>query len=202
MQGMRKRMLVSIGLIIILSGFSIRTLVNTIQVPELKIYSVTVEPIPAETVHKVDIIPVIDAPAPVSADTPAQENEYSISEDDKALLTKIAKAEAGDQDIKGKALVIRVVFNRKEYGGFPDSIREIIYQEDQFSPVKEGKFEEAVPDEECWKALEMVVLEGWDESQGALYFESDGKSTWHRDNLKYLFSYEDHSFYTEREGEQ
>lgn len=200
---MKRKMLVSIGVIITLSGFSIRALADTMQTPELKIYSVRTEPIPIETeAAKVDIIPITDAPAPVETEAPIQENECSLSEDDKALLTKIAKTEAGDQDIKGKALVIRVVLNRKDNQDFPDSIREVIYQKDQFSPVKEGNFEKAIPDEECWKALEMVVLDGWDETQGALYFESEGKSTWHRDNLKFLFSYGDHSFYTGREGEQ
>lgn len=115
------------------------------------------------------------------------------------LLCKIAMAEAGNQDTEGKALVMLVVLNRV-WGDneFPNTIKDVIYQPRQFSPVLEGTFEATEPDEDCWKALEMVER-GWDESQGALYFESKSASTWHEDNLKFLFKHGDHYFYTERD---
>ena len=113
------------------------------------------------------------------------------------LLAKIAMAEAGDQDTKGKALVIRVVLNRVKYKSFPDTVSGVIYQKRQFSPVLEGKFENVVPDADCWKALDLV-MDGWDESQGALYFKMKCKSKWHERNLKFLFKYQDHYFFTEK----
>ena len=110
---------------------------------------------------------------------------------DSYLLAKIAMAEAGNQDTEGKALVMLVVLNRA-WGDneFPD--------DGQFSPVLEGKFEQTIPNNDCWEALEMV-MQGWDESKGALYFESKSSSTWHEDNLKFLFKHQDHYFYTEKE---
>lgn len=124
---------------------------------------------------------------------------YDWGAEESNLLCKIAMAEAGNQDTEGKALVMLVVLNRV-WGDneFPDTIEEVIYQPRQFSPVLEGKFEDVVPDQDCWKALEMVEM-GWDESQGALYFESKSESTWHEDNLKFLFKHGDHYFYTERD---
>lgn len=107
-------------------------------------------------------------------------------------------AEAGNQDIEGKALVMLVVLNRVWVDEFPNSIEDVIYQPRQFSPVLEGTFDSVEPDEDCWDALEMV-MSGWDESQGALYFESKSNSTWHEDNLKFLFKHQDHYFYTERD---
>lgn len=123
---------------------------------------------------------------------------YDWDSEDAELLCKIAMAEAGNQDTEGKALVMLVVLNRA-WGDneFPDTIRDVIYQPRQFSPVLEGKFEDVVPDKDCWEALELVET-GWDESQGALYFESKSDSTWHEDNLKFLFKHGDHYFYTER----
>lgn len=110
-----------------------------------------------------------------------------------------AMAEAGNQDTEGKTLVMRVVLSR--VGGdneFPNTIREVIYQPRQFSPVLEGKFEDAEPNEDCWKALALIES-GWDESYGALYFESKSDSTWHEINLRFLFKHQDHYFYTEKE---
>ena len=119
------------------------------------------------------------------------------------LLAKIAMAEAEGEDTEGKALVIMVVLNRVWSNGFPDSIEEVILQErngtHQFSVTQEGgRWWKVEPDEDCYKALQLVT-EGWDESQGALYFESEGKSTWHQDNLEYLFKHGNHYFYKEKE---
>lgn len=114
------------------------------------------------------------------------------------LLAKIAMAEAEDQDIEGKALVICVVLNRVWSDRFPDNIYDVIYQPKQFSPVSNGRFDMVEPNEECLEALNMVMVDGWDESQGALYFESKSESTWHRDNLKFLFQHGAHLFYTDK----
>ncbi len=114
------------------------------------------------------------------------------------LLMKIAMAEAEGEDTEGKALVMRVVLNRVESEAFPDSIWEVIYQEAQFSPVADGRLGRAEPDGDCRRALDMVQGEGWDGSRGALYFESKSDSTWHEENLQYLFRHGGHYFYTDR----
>jgi len=113
------------------------------------------------------------------------------------LLAKIAMTEAEGEDIKGKALVILVVINRVESDSFPDTVEEVIFQKNQFSPLQDGRWEKVEPDEECWEALEMISDNNWDESNGATYFESNGKSNWHRKNLEYLFRHGKHYFYTE-----
>ena len=121
------------------------------------------------------------------------------SAEESYMLAKIAMAEAEGEDTEGKALVMLVVLNRVWSDGFPDSIEEVIMEPGQFSPVSEGgRYYTTEPDEECWEALSMV-MRGWDESQGATYFESEGKSTWHRDNLKFLFRHGNHYFYEEWE---
>lgn len=119
--------------------------------------------------------------------------------EDAYLLAKIAMAEAESEDAEGKALVILVVLNRVWSDKFPDSIPEVIFQEGQFSPVGNGRFDRVEPDRECYEALELIQLNKWDESQGALYFESEGKSNWHRDNLHFLFQHGNHYFYTDKE---
>jgi N-acetylmuramoyl-L-alanine amidase len=119
--------------------------------------------------------------------------------DEAYLLAKIAMAETEGEDTEGKALVMLVVLNRTYSNEFPDSIEEVILQEGQFSPVSNGRFEKVEPDQDCWDALELVES-GWDESDGALYFESKSDSEWHRKNLSFLFQHGKHYFYTDKEG--
>lgn len=136
-------------------------------------------------------------------DAPEQEQEMTGSmecdSEDSYLLAKIAMTEAEGEDVEGKALVMLVVLNRVGSDEFPDSISEVIFQERQFSPVGDGRFERTEPNQECYEALELIHLNRWDESQGALYFESDGDSDWHKNNLQYLFQHGNHYFYTDKE---
>lgn len=115
------------------------------------------------------------------------------------MLGKIAMAEAEGEGVEGKALVILVVLNRVWSDGFPNSIPEVIFEEGQFSPVSNGRYDRVEPDKECYEALELIQVEKWDESQCALYFESDGESNWHRNNLQFLFQYGNHYFYRDKE---
>ena len=119
--------------------------------------------------------------------------------EDAYLLAKIAMAEAEGENIEGKALVILVVLNRVWSDEFPDTIEEVLFQPLQFSTVIEGgRYYTTEPDNECIEAL-ALVMNGWDESRGATYFESKSESTWHSENLTFLFKNGNHYFYTDKE---
>lgn len=104
------------------------------------------------------------------------------NDDEAYILAKLAMAEAEGEDTEGKALVILVVLNRVLDDDFPDTVKEVVMQENQFSPVENGRYDRAEPDDDCQDALALVAG-GWDESEGALYFESRSSSTWHQRNL-------------------
>ncbi len=117
------------------------------------------------------------------------------TDEESQMLLKLAMAEAEDQGVLGKAIVMNVVKNRVDSEAFPDSIEDVIFEPKQFSPVWDGRYDEAVPDAECYEALEMV-LNYWDGSNGALYFEADwNQNTWHKENLTELFQYDNLIFY-------
>lgn len=119
---------------------------------------------------------------------------------DAYLLEKIAMAEAKSEDTEGKALVMLVVLNRVWDARFPDTIEEVIMQDGAFTPVSNGRYGKVEPDADCMKAMELITVEHWDKSQGALYFEkASDESTWHSRNLQKLFTHGAHTFYTEKE---
>lgn len=120
--------------------------------------------------------------------------------DDSYRLAKIAMAEAESEDTEGKALVMLVVLNRVWDARFPDTIEEVIMQDGAFTPVSNGRYDKVEPDADCMKAMELITVEHWDKSQGALYFEkASDESTWHSRNLQKLFTHGAHTFYTEKE---
>lgn len=67
-----------------------------------------------------------------------------ISDEDFFLLCQLVAAEAENQPFDGKKAVCGVVLNRVEYGWpFEDTIKEVIFQENQFSCINDGRFFEA-----------------------------------------------------------
>jgi len=112
-----------------------------------------------------------------------------------ALLLQIAMAERGSTGcVDCMALVMNTVLNRVADQRFPSSIRNVIYAQDQFTPVTDGTFAKAQPDDLCRDALERII-KGWDESQGALYYEWCQGESWHSKNLHLLFQHCDVRFY-------
>ena len=127
--------------------------------------------------------------------------DKEFTEDDKYLLAKIAMAEAESQNIQTKTLVIMSVLNRVESDDLPDSILEVIFQNNgktyQYSPVMQGgRWWTTEPDEDCYEAVEVVLATEYDYSDGALYFESCAEEeNWHSKNLEFLYQSEDLRFY-------
>lgn len=119
------------------------------------------------------------------------------------IAVRMAMAEAEGEDTEGKALVILVIYNRTKSGKFPNTVKGVISQRNAFTSYSNGRYEAVEPDIDCWAALDLIQETGWDESQGALYFErtpEDGESTWHSRNLERLFIHGNHTFYTEKEA--
>lgn len=115
--------------------------------------------------------------------------------EDAEILLQIAMAEAEGEGVEGKAYVMMVVLNRVWSDGFPGTIEKVVFEEGQFTPVKDGgRYWNVTPDQECYEAYEMV-LHGWDESEGALYFCTSGGSSWVEENREYLYTVGNHNFY-------
>ena len=149
-------------------------------------------------------MPTVSPKATIKPTEPPQRGkELGRSKCDEYRAARMAMAEAEGEDIEGKALVILVIYNRIRSRKFPDTVMGVISQENAFTSYHNGRYEKVEPDIDCWAALDLIQETGWDESQGALYFErtpEDGESTWHSRNLERLFSHDNHTFYKEKEA--
>ena len=132
--------------------------------------------------------PVILHPDPTEFDVTSEvplirTSQYvNLTFEEMDLLEQIAMAEAKGEGSKGMAFVMRVVLNRSLHDG--QSIRNVIYRPGQFytAGIEPGN-------DECHEALAMV-MDGWDESQGALFFNAGG----YRQGKEPLFQYGNHYF--------
>ena len=94
------------------------------------------------------------------------------------LLAQIVDAESGGEDYVGKVAVAEVVLNRVDSDEFPDNVYDVIFQENQFEPVRNGSLQNE-PSEESYKAV-YEALDGSNYAMGSLYFYNakTAKSRW------------------------
>lgn len=71
------------------------------------------------------------------------------------LMARVVEAEAGNQSLLGKRLVVDTILNRVDHPAFPDTVKEVVYQEGQFATVKSGAIYTVSPTQETMTAVIM-----------------------------------------------
>ena len=97
------------------------------------------------------------------------------SSGDLNLLARLISAEARGEPYEGQVAVGAVVLNRVEHPSFPNSISGVIYQQDAFTCLYDGQFNQPVA-ESAYRAAQ-DALNGWDPSYGAIYYFNPATAT-------------------------
>jgi N-acetylmuramoyl-L-alanine amidase len=92
------------------------------------------------------------------------------------LLAQIISAEAKGEPYKGKLAVGNVVLNRVEDSGFPNTIKGVIFQKGQFSPVTDGSIHNK-PTDGAIQAAKEVMNGAQVVSGNTLFFYNPNTST-------------------------
>lgn len=114
----------------------------TEDVEVTKVAEVTQEPIPTKVYDSIDLI---------------------------ALCTE---AEAGNQDLEGKHLVVDVILNRVDDPDFPNTVREVITQRNQFETWSNGAIDRVKPSESTIEAVNLELASRL--NYEILYFTAGG----------------------------
>lgn len=114
-------------------------------------------------------------------------------------LSRIIEAESSGESLRGKIAVGNVILNRVESSEFPDSIYDVIFDDQwgvQFQPVSNGAIYND-PSEESVLAAKLA-LDGADIVGDSLYFLNPviATNTWIIYNRGFLMSIGNHDFYS------
>lgn len=116
-------------------------------------------------------------------------------ENDLFWLSRIIYAESGNQPLEGQMAVGNVVMNRVDNPVFPDTVKGVISQKNQFSPYKSGALANRTPNASSVIAAKLVLDGGVvEETEGALYFDSSERS-WAARNKECIAAIGGHKFY-------
>lgn len=141
----------------------------------------------------------------VDYDVLVAEGEKLLGKEDYEILCRIVEAEAGCEDEKGRILVANVVMNRVKSSRFPNSVKAVVFQKSggtyQFSPLADGRYYNVSVSEATREAVNKVLIEGVDDSGGALFFVNRSKANaeymyWFDTKCTPLFSYGRHEFFS------
>ena len=116
--------------------------------PKVEYHELTVvEPIDV-SIEEVEISEVAEAtPEPIPTKT------Y----DSIDLIVLCTEAEAGNQDLEGKRLVVDVILNRVDDPDFPNTVREVITQRNQFETWSNGAIDRVKPSESTIEAVNLEL---------------------------------------------
>ena len=106
----------------------------------------------------------------IQSKTTKQQNKevINITNEELLLLSKLVTGEARGESYEGQVAVAAVVINRVKDPRFPNTIRDVIYQKNAFSVVKDGSIN-MQPTESAYTAAQ-EALYGSDPTNRAIYF--------------------------------
>ena len=115
------------------------------------------------------------------------------NEDDLYWLSHAIFAESGNQPMKGRIAVGTVILNRVANPTFPNTVEEVVFQPNQFSPVANGTIYRD-PDKDSIVAAKLC-LDGVKEADDCLYFNVTSLYSWADRSRTYFCTIGGHNFY-------
>lgn len=97
---------------------------------------------------------------------------FYISNHEIELMATIVMAEAEAEPEEGQRLVIDVILNRVDSPNFPNTVSEVIFQKNQFSPIDNGRFERCYAKPEL---IQLVIEEIYDRQNEDVIFFRTGR---------------------------
>lgn len=109
--------------------------------------------------------------------------------DDVDLIARVIQHESGNQPLAGKIGVANVILNRVKFSQFPNTVRGVLFQKNQFTGATN-----ATPKAEATIAAKLA-LDGANTVGTACWFNGVGKSFWASRNKSLIATIGGHSFY-------
>lgn len=164
---------------------------NIVTVEEvLDTSSTTVEEFSSLSICEEATIPVVTLEQEV---TNSDETLYdTLSEEEITLIELTVQHEVGSFSIEYKELIAGIILNRLNSPDFPDTIIEILYEENQFS---NGNYAGVVVDDDTVQAVENVFTSEAPPHDATYYYNPDLSAyyavVWfeYSGDVEYLFSY-------------
>ena len=103
---------------------------------------------------------------------------YSVTAEERELLAKLVYCEANTESVECQKAIVSVVFNQLESGKWGDTLEEVIYYGNNYSPVVFGLLDTAEPTATNYEAVDSVLENGPTLPTYVRYFRADYHHKW------------------------
>lgn len=101
---------------------------------------------------------------------------FTVTEEERETLAALVTLEASICSIECQKAVVSVVFNRLNAGKWGDTLEEVIYYPNAFTPSK--RIPSTTPTKSAYQAVDYVLLNGCTVPQEVRYFRTDHDFRW------------------------
>ncbi|HIZ54586.1 MAG TPA: cell wall hydrolase [Firmicutes bacterium] len=134
----------------------------------------------------------VDSSSPTENQEPLQYSETELE-----MICAVIQNEVGNFSIAYKEMVAGVIYNRLCSDQFPDTVYDVLHQDNQFTAIRNYYVRRHPIDPETRLAVQHVFEENWRQSDTwhtAVFYYNPAFSTlesrrWFENNLTFLFSY-------------
>lgn len=109
-----------------------------------------------------------------SAPKPARD----VTPEERLLLAQLVYREANTESLECQKAIVSVVFNRLDAGKWGDTIEEVVYYKNAFTPATSGLLEGVEPTATNYKAVDYVLENGPTLPTYVRYFRADRHFSW------------------------
>lgn len=103
---------------------------------------------------------------------------YEVSAAERELLAKLVYCEARGESVECQRAVVSVVFNRQASGKWGQTVEEVIFYPNAFTPATSGVIDTAAPNETNYAAVDYVLERGSTLPEYVRYFRADYHHSW------------------------
>lgn len=110
------------------------------------------------TTPKVTMNPIDHSTNTIEIIKPAPAPHYQVTSEEREMLARLVYLESSICSLECQKAVVSVVFNRLDSGKWGNSLREVVYYKNAFSPV--DKIVTTTPNETAYEAVDYIIQYG------------------------------------------
>ena len=122
---------------------------------------------------------------------------WQVTDEARDILYRITEAEATGGNVEQKKNVVSCVLSRVRAPQWPDTIKGVVFQSQQFTPIWDGRYYKVTITESTKEAVDWVLKYG--ETHDCLWFCSDAsyrkENSYHRKNHTWVFFDGEHHYF-------
>lgn len=103
---------------------------------------------------------------------------YSVTEEERLLIAQLVYREANTESLECQKAIVSVLFNRLVCGKWGDTIEEVIYYKNAFTPATAGLLEGVTPTNTNYEAVDYVLENGPTLPTYVRYFRANYHHSW------------------------